>query len=484
MSLDVRQVTKRFGQVVANDQVSLLVEPGSLHAVLGENGAGKSTLMKILSGYQPADHGEVRLDGCPIRLGSPRAAVDAGIGMLHQDPLVCLPFSVLDNYVLGRADGDRSRAGAELEEGAGRLGFRLDPEREARSLSVGERQQLEIVRLLALGIRVLILDEPTSGISTGQRQALFEALRLLAGEGLIVLFVSHKLEEVEELCARVSVMRSGRIVGDRDLPCPAPDLVGLMFGKQVAVQAADRGPIGATVLAVRDLASHAGRRRVEQATLDVRAGEVVGLAGLAGSGQRALLRAVSGLDRPHAGRVELAGVDVTGLAYRRLRALGLHYLPAGRLEEGLFPGLTVTEHVRLARPGGGVIDWDAADADARAAIERYHVVGRPGSAVDDLSGGNQQRVLLAMMPDEVRLLLLEEPTRGLDIESANDVWRLLLERAEHGTAIVVSSADLDELIRYCHRIAVFFDGRILEVVEAATVDPLRLGALIGGRRTA
>jgi general nucleoside transport system ATP-binding protein len=484
MSLDVRQVTKRFGQVVANDQVSLLVEPGSLHAVLGENGAGKSTLMKILSGYQPADHGEVRLDGSPIRLGSPRAAVDAGIGMLHQDPLVCLPFSVLDNFVLGRGGLDRRRARADLEEGAGRLGFRLDPEREARSLSVGERQQLEIVRLLSLGIRVLILDEPTSGISTGQRQALFEALRLLAGEGLIVLFVSHKLEEVEELCARVSVMRSGRMVGERALPCATEDLVGLMFGKQVAVETARRGPTGATVLAVRDLDSHAGRRRVEQATLDIAAGEVVGLAGLAGSGQRALLRAVSGLDRPQAGRVELAGVDVTGLPYRRLRAQGLHYLPAGRLEEGLFPSLTVTEHVRLSRPGGGVIDWEAAAADARAAIERYHVVGTPDTPVDDLSGGNQQRVLLAMMPDDVRLLLLEEPTRGLDIESANDVWRLLLERAERGTGIVVSSADLDELVRYCHRIAVFFDGRILEVVEAASVDPLRLGALIGGRRTA
>lgn len=485
MSLQIRNVSKRFGPVQANQDVSLTVEPGSLHAVLGENGAGKSTLMKILSGYQAADRGEVLLDGRPIALGRPRAAVDAGIGMLHQDPLVCLPFSALENYLFGRSGKqDRDRAREELVSGAARLGFRIEADRPARSLSVGERQQLEIVRLLSLGVRVLILDEPTSGISTGQRTALFEALRTLAAEGLIVLFVSHKLEEVEELCSRVTVMQKGRVVGDRPLPCPPDELVEMMFGKSVDLgRAPERSP-GEVAVTISGLSSTVERRRIEGVDLEVGAGEIVGLAGLAGSGQRALLRVLSGLDRPHHGTVELGGEDITGRSYRQLRAMGVHYLPAGRLEEGLFPGLTLTEHVALAHPTGGVVDWSATRARAERAIEDYHVVGSPDMPIEDLSGGNQQRMLLAMMPEQVRLLLLEEPTRGLDIESANEIWDRLLTRARSGTAILVSSADLDELIRYCHRIAVFFDGRIIDVLDARTADPLVVGALIGGRRSA
>lgn len=479
MSLEVRKITKRFGDLVANDAVDLVVEAGALHAVLGENGAGKSTLMRILSGFQPADAGEVLLDGEPLVLGSARAATEAGIGMLHQDPLVVPTFSVLENFLFGRRM-TRARGRALLAEISARLGFVLEPERTASTLSVGERQQLEIVRLLSLGVRVLILDEPTTGITTGQREALFAALRSLAAEGLIVLFVSHKLEEVLDLCTSVTVLRGGRVVGTRPLPCPTSELVGLMFGGELVPSATAAAAPGPEVLRLRDLVAVEGRQRIHVSDLAVAAGEVLGLAGLEGSGQRVLLRTLAGLVRPDGGRILLEGTDVTGWSPGRLRSAGVHFLPAGRIEEGLFAGLTVAEHLELAHPSGrGRITPAELVSRAAPAIDRYRVKGGPGTEISDLSGGNQQRVLLAMVPAGVRLLVLEQPTRGLDVVSAQSVWELLLEHRE-AAGLVVASSDLDELVRYSDRIAVCFAGEVVAVVDARDVDADRLGSLIGG----
>ncbi len=480
MTLDIRNISKRFGSVRANDGVSIEIAPGTLHAVLGENGAGKSTLMKILSGFQSADTGEILFDGEALQLGSSRAAIDAGIGMLHQDPLVALPFSVLENFLFGRYDRlGRDEARQRLVEISERLGFALEPGRVVRTLSVGERQQLEIVRLLSLGVRVLILDEPTSGITTDQRIALFAALRTLAAEGLIVLFVSHKLEEVEALCSSVTVMRAGRVTGEIDLPCPSETLVEMMFGKVVTFGDRTSVQLGEVALSVHGVTAHHGRHRIEDAELEIRAAEVVGLAGLEGSGQIPLLRAIAGLSPVAGGRIELSPDDITQWSVADRLAAGVRFLPAGRLEEGLFEGLTISEHLTLV--AGDMPSRDSAVARAAAAIDRYHVKGVPTSPVEDLSGGNQQRVLLAMLPEELRVLLMEQPTRGLDIESADMVWSKILERRDDGTAIVFASADLDELIRYSDRILVCFDGRILAVEDAAMLDADTLGALIGGR---
>jgi ABC-type uncharacterized transport system ATPase subunit len=490
MSLELRDIHKRFGAVRANDGVTVEVEAGTLHGLLGENGAGKSTLMKILSGYFRADSGEVLLDGTRIDMSSPRDAIKAGIGMLHQDPLVFLPFSVLDNFLLGSPAGriDRSAADAKLHELAGRFGFSFDPDAPARGLTVGERQQLEIVRLLWLGARVLILDEPTTGISATQREKLFEALRILADQGMIVIFVSHKLEEVETLCGRVTVMRAGKVAGETDMPCPTDRLVELMFGKVLPRQEAPTVEHGDTVL---ELDSVVLRERSGTAanplSLQVRSGEVLGLAGLEGSGQRTLLRTCAGLLDPLAGRVRLAGRDMTGRRYRDFLAAGMYYLPAGRLEEGLVAGLTITDHFVLT--GGGrrdqgrrfFIDWSEARAMAGERISQNSIRGSPLSPADALSGGNQQRLLLAMMPAETRLLLMEHPTRGLDVESANWVWASLLERLGRGAAIVFASADLDELLRYSDRIMVFFAGEVLRIVDARQTTGEELGRLIGGK---
>lgn len=485
MGLELRDIKKFFGPVRANDGITLTVEAGELHGLLGENGAGKSTLMKVLSGFIEADSGDVALDGEAVPLESPRDAIEAGIGMLHQDPLVFLPFSVIDNFVLGSPGGvalDRGGAETALAELGERFGFSFDPDRPVRTLTVGERQQLEIVRLLWLGARVLILDEPTTGISATQRDQLFETLRTLAAEGMIVIFVSHKLEEIEQLCDKVTVMRLGKVVGKTDLPCPPEQLVEMMFGKVVVPSDRAAAALGGEALRLDGVTLSDRLLTTTDLSLTVATGEVIGLAGLEGSGQQLLLRALAGLHKPDTGVMSVDGIDMAGTGYRGHLDAGIHFLPAGRLEEGLVAGLTITEHFLLA--GESIdffVDWETAGDRAGARIEEFSIKGTPTSTAESLSGGNQQRLLLAMTPPGLRLLLMEHPTRGLDIESADWVWTRLLQRRAEGTAILFASADLDELLRYSDRIMVFFAGRVLRVLDAREADGEMLGHLIGGK---
>ena len=485
MALELRDISKAFGAVQANAGVSLLLEEGTLHGLAGENGAGKSTLMKILSGFQDADSGEIIVDGQPLELGSPRAALAAGIGMLHQDPLVFLPLTVLENFLLAGPGGlrlDRSAGAAELERVSGELGFSFDPNAPVRSLTVGERQQLEITRLLWLGARVLILDEPTTGISATQRIQLFATLRGLAAEGMIVIFVSHKLEEIDELCDTVTVMRSGAVVGSLSMPAPSERLVELMFGQVMEMTDRPDEALGEAVLKLDSVSVKSGSTDIVDLDFSVRRGEVVGLAGLEGSGQRVFLDTCAGFVTSGAGRIEIDGVDVTNDGYLTRLGSGLHYVPAGRLEEGLIDELTISEHFLLTSPDSRFfLDRQAARVDAESHIAGYAIRGEPESPAEALSGGNQQRLLLAMMPDELNVLLLEHPTRGLDIESADYVWTRILDRRTQGTAILFASADLDELLRYSDRIVVFFSGRVFSILAAEGLTGEDLGFLIGGK---
>jgi ABC-type uncharacterized transport system ATPase subunit len=484
MALEIRDIHKRFGPVRASDGVSFTVDEGSLHGILGENGAGKSTLMKILSGFYSADSGEVLLDGDVLGLDSPARAIESGIGMLHQDPLVFLPLTVLDNFALGSPGPlqlDRGEALSELNRVSSDLGFSFDPNRLAGSLTIGERQQLAITRLMWLGAKVLIFDEPTTGISATQRIQLFGTLKNLAKAGLIVLFVSHKLEEVEDLCDSVTVIRQGKVVFGAEMPVPPEILVEQMFGKVFVQQDHASVPLGDTMLRLSDVSIEEGTTHIQHLDLDVRAGEVIGLAGLEGSGQRALLRGCAGLVEPD-GTLAVGGRDVAGASYRAHLDAGVHYLPAGRLEEGLIQGISIAEHLVLASEDTSFfVDWGAADQVAEDDIEAYSIKGRPDSDAEALSGGNQQRLLLAMIPDIVKLLLLEHPTRGLDVESAAYVWTRLLSRRSDGTSIVFASADLDELLRYSDRIIVFFAGEVFAVRDTSDLGGEELGYLIGGK---
>jgi simple sugar transport system ATP-binding protein len=488
MHVELCNITKTFGSLRANDSLSLSFAEGRIYALLGENGAGKSTLMKILSGYQPPDSGEILIDGQAVTFETPADALRCGIGMLHQDPLDVPNLTVLDNFMLGRREGllpKRKAAREALETHAARLGFQLDPFRYVDSLTIGERQQLEIVRLLSLGARLLILDEPTTGISAEQKHTLFSSLkRLAAQEGMTIILVSHKLEDVAALCEEVYVLRGGKLVGHRHMPTPIDELVTLMFGQSLQPPSRRDHTLGEEILRAESVSLAARRLTVRDLSLSVRSGEVIGLAGLDGSGQSDFLRACAGLQPLNSGQILIGGVPIRGKSYAELLRMGVAYAPSGRLEEGLVDGLTLTEHFALARDGGAWIKWREATALAAEQIARYNIRGTPHSPVQTLSGGNQQRTLIALLPENLRLLLLEDPTRGLDVESTAWVWQQLLARRDAGAAILFTSPDLDEIVTYSDRVLVFCAGRATLVTDLAvsTRNPAeRLGELIGGK---
>jgi simple sugar transport system ATP-binding protein len=485
MHVELRDVYKSFGSIRANDGISVTAEPGTIHGLLGENGAGKSTLMKILSGFVAPDRGQTLLDGTPVRISSPAHAIRLGIGMLHQDPLDFPTLSVLDNFLLGSPGGltpDRGRARDTLGALAAQLGFSLPPDAPCAGLTIGGRQQLEILRLLSLGVEVLILDEPTMAISAPQRVQLFEALRTMAAQGKVIFFVSHKLEEVQELCSTVTILRRGRVAGNVSMPSETRPLVHLMFGQDLPRTHRARITLGAPVLDLSRLTASDGRLTLEDVSLRVDAGEVVGLAGLEGSGQRLFLHACAGLLRPMEGRVRIAGREMTGRPYRQFLDAGVAYLPAGRLGEGLIPGLTVTEHVVIAEHRPSLfIDWRAAAQSATRRIREFSIRGASDTRVQELSGGNQQRTLLALLPHQITVLLMEHPTRGLDLESGEYIWTRLLERRVHGTAIIFASSDLDELLLRSDQILVFSSGRVAPPLDAHRATVEQLGELIGGK---
>ncbi len=486
MRVELQDIRKHFGLVKANDGINLVLEEGVIYGLLGENGAGKSTLMKILSGYQPPDSGQILLDGQEAKFNSPANALAGGVGMVYQDPLDMPPFRVIDNYLLGRDRRLRlsyKTAAAELTEITGRYDFELDLNAYVDMLSMGERQQLELVRLLAGGARLLILDEPTTGISAEQKETLFDSMRRLAHEeSKTLILVSHKLDEVQELCNHAFVLRRGKLVGQSEIPCPNEKLVEMMFGQVPARSKRPSFDVGQPVLEIEDLVAGDYNLTIQDINLKIQAGEIFGLAGLEGSGQRRLIQACTGLIRPSGGQIKLTGQDVTAWSYHKMQSAGVAYLAADRLEGGLVAGLTLTEHLVLAEPEHSfLVDWDGAQREMENRIKHYQIVGRPNSTADELSGGNQQRLLFALLNSPLKLLLLEHPTRGLDVRSTNYTWDLLYQRREQGTAILFMSADLDEIIERSDRIAVFSGGKMSRIVAAKDTSVDELGHLIGGQ---
>jgi simple sugar transport system ATP-binding protein len=406
--------------------------------------------------------------------------------MLYQDPLDFPPLTVLENFLMGLDHGLISREEAyrgRLNEMAGHFGFHLDPAAPAERLTVGERQQLELIRLLALGVEVLILDEPTTGISSLQKQALFSALRKLAGEGKTILLVSHKLEDVEALCDRITVLRRGKVEGEMGLPFESKRLLGWMFGNELPPPPCfeRRTEEGVLTLAMEGVSASGGRAGLSPCHVAVRQGEVVGLAGLEGSGQGLFLRLAAGLERPETGKIRVAEKDMTGKDHHAYRARRVTFLPAGRLEEGLMPGLTITEHFALHQEGAMMIHWPNAQRRAEQGIERFRIRGSPLSVAESLSGGNQQRLLLALLPANPSLLLLEHPTRGLDMDSVQWVWEKLMAYADKGTSIVFSSAELDEIFQMADRVLVFFNGVVVKDVRTCDTTMEELAKAIAGK---
>ncbi len=503
-ALEMRGITKRYPGVVANDAIDLDVRPGEIHALLGENGAGKTTLMNILYGLARPDEGRILLDGQEVHLTGPSDAIARGISMVHQHFMLVPVLSVAENIVLGEETManplflDRREASRRIIELGRRFGFEVDPTARVGSLSVGWQQRVEILKALYRDARILVLDEPTAVLTPQETDEIFVVLRRLAAEGHSIVFISHKLYEVLAIADRITVIRRGKVVGERrPAETNEDDLAELMVGREVSLTV-DRGTSkpAETVLKVEGLhvKDDRGQEAVSGVDLEVRAGEILGVAGVAGNGQDELVEALIGLRRPSAGRITLDDKDITGRPTRAVYGEGVAYVPADRHRFGLvlpFPvseNLVLTDYHRPPYSRGILRNQAAIDAMAEERIRAFDI--RTPSAdvrVATLSGGNQQKVVVAReFARDLRLLVLDQPTRGLDVGSIEFIHRQVIAKRDAGTAILLVSAELDEVMELSDRVAVMYGGRIVAVLEGRTADKNEVGLLMatGGREAA
>lgn len=500
-ALEMRGITKRYPGVVANDSVDLEVRPGEIHALLGENGAGKTTLMNILYGLARPDEGQILLDGEPVRIAGPSDAIARGISMVHQHFMLVPVLTVAENILLGKEAManplflDRGEARRRIRELGARFGFEIDPDERVGRLSVGWQQRVEILKALYRDARILVLDEPTAVLTPQETVEIFAVLRRLANEGHSIIFISHKLYEVLEIADRITVIRRGKVVGERrPEDTDEDDLAELMVGREVQLTV-DRGTShpGEAVLEVSDLRvrNDRGRVAVDGVSFEVRAGEILGIAGVAGNGQDELVEAITGLRRPSGGRIMLEGHDVTSAGPREMHERKVSLVPADRHRFGLVLSFPLTDNLILtdyyAEPysRGLVRDEAAIVARAEEAIEQFDI-RTPGSRVSagTLSGGNQQKLIVAREFDrELRLLVLDQPTRGLDVGSVEFIHRQTIAKRDAGTAVLLVSAELDEVLEMSDRIGVMYRGKLVALVDGPSANREDIGLLMatGGR---
>ena len=495
-ALEMRGITKRYPGVVANDAIDLQVRPGEIHALLGENGAGKTTLMNVLYGLATPDEGEILLDGSPVRIAGPSDAIARGINMVHQHFMLVPVLTVAENILLGEETManpiflDRKEAHRRIVDLGRRFGFEIDPEAKVASLSVGWQQRVEILKALYRKARILVLDEPTAVLTPQETDEIFAVLRRLAAEGHSIVFISHKLYEVLEIADRITVIRRGRVVGERKpAETDEDDLAELMVGREVQL-VVDRGtshPAG-TVLKVAGLKANddRGHPMLRGVDLKVRSGEIFGIAGVAGNGQDELVESIIGLRKPVAGTVSLDGVDVTGHSPREMNEAQVAYVPADRHRFGLilpFPlsdNLVLTSYYRQPYARGLVRNRAAIRRDAASVVERFDI-RTPSTEVSagTLSGGNQQKAVVAREFDrDLKLLILDQPTRGLDVGSIEFIHRQVIAKRDAGTAVLLVSAELDEVLEISDRIGVMYEGRVVAVMDGPTADKNAVGLLM------
>jgi ABC-type uncharacterized transport system ATPase subunit len=493
--VELQGITKTFPGVVANAGIDLALDPGEVLALLGENGAGKSTLMSCLAGLYRPDAGTILIDGRPATFRSPRDAIARGIGMVHQHFRLIDAFTVTENILLGwhlpRFALNARTEGARVERMASEHGLDVDPYARVWQLSVGERQRVEILKMLYRDARVLILDEPTAVLTPQEVRVLFSAIRRIAGQGRAVVFISHKLDEVQAIADRIVVLRGGHIVGQtRPAATSARELAQMMVGHEIEAGAGPLGAPGDVVLTLDRILAHGDRgyRALQVDALGVRQGEIMGVAGVAGNGQRELAEVVTGLRAAAAGRVVLDGHDITGLDPRGRFARGIAYIPEDRLDEGLIGAFSLVENAVLrdyAQPPisrGPFLSRRAARAKAAAVVNRFQVRTYDLDApVRHLSGGNQQRLLVGRETwASPRLLVAMHPTRGLDIDATAAVHRILLDLRGAGAGILLISESLEELFATSDRIAVLHRGRIVGERPAASATREEIGFLMAG----
>ena len=496
MKLELRGITKRFGALVANDHISVTIEPGEIHCLLGENGAGKSTLMNVLYGLYQADEGQILVDDVAVTFAGPGDAMAAGIGMVHQHFMLIPVFTVAENVMLGheptRAGGVLDLAAARhlVREISERFGFEVDPDALVGDLPVGVQQRVEIIKALARDARVLVLDEPTAVLTPQETDELMTIMRQLAAAGTSIVFITHKLREVREVADRITVIRLGKIVGTADPSASTTELASLMVGRAVdltvdkgAAQLSDKlfDVVGLTVLDDR------GNHLLDNVSFTIRGGEILAIAGVQGNGQTELTEAILGLRSRVRGSIQLNGRQLVGSTVRQVLDAGVGFVPEDRSKDGIIGEFTVAENLMLDRSIGAPfasglnIKQDHLDDFAEKAIGEFDIRTQGiKTRVGRLSGGNQQKVVLAReLSRELNLFIASQPTRGLDVGSIEFVHERIVATRDAGVPVLIVSTELDEVVALADRIAVMYRGKIVGIVDATT-SRTTLGEMMAG----
>ena len=496
MKLELRGITKRFGSLVANDHIDLVVEPGEIHALLGENGAGKSTLMNVLYGLYRADEGEILLDDVPQHFRGPGDAMAAGIGMVHQHFMLIPVFTVAENVMLGHEETkafgrlDLNAARKHVREVAQRFGFEIDPDALVGDLPVGVQQRVEIIKALSRDAKVLVFDEPTAVLTPQETDELMAIMRQLRDEGTSIVFITHKLREVREVADRITVIRLGKVVGEASPTATNAELASLMVGRAVELTVQKNPPhLGEGGLEVRDLRvlTHTGAIVVDGVSFDVRPGEILAVAGVQGNGQTELVEAIVGLAPRVEGSISLDGIELVGKSVHAILGEGVGFVPEDRKIDGLVGGFSVAENLILDRSSdpafarAGTLRRSALDSFARDRITEYDIRTQgPQTAAGTLSGGNQQKVVIAReMSRDLRLLVVAQPTRGVDVGSIEFIHKRIIETRDAGIPIIVVSTELDEVTALADRIAVMYRGTVVGIVPGDTPRDT-LGLMMAG----
>ena len=496
MKLELRGITKRFGPLVANDSIDLVVEPGEIHALLGENGAGKSTLMNVLYGLYEPDAGEIAVDDKSVTFAGPGDAIRAGIGMVHQHFMLVPVFSVAENVVLGYEPtsgpglisvGD---ARARVKDISDRFGFHVDPDAMVEDLPVGVQQRVEIIKALSRDAEVLILDEPTAVLTPQETDELIGIMRQLKEAGTSIVFITHKLREVRAIADRITVIRRGKVVGSASPQSTESELASMMVGRAVDLRVAKEPANPSEVtFEIKDLTviDAAGVRQVDNLSLQIARGEILAVAGVQGNGQTELTEAVIGLRRPIAGSITLDGAELVGRSVRDVINAGVGFVPEDRSTDGVIPSFSVAENLILnsfTRPPyskGVALNLTAVAENADLRMREFDV--RAGSAeapASTLSGGNQQKVVVAReMSRRLQLLVASQPTRGVDVGSIEFIHSRIVAERDTGTPVLIVSTELDEVVALADRIAVMYRGRIVGTVPGDT-DRDVLGLMMAG----
>ena len=495
--IEMREITKIFGEFVANDKINLELRKGEIHALLGENGAGKSTLMNMLAGLLEPTSGEIVVNGKSEKLDSPSKAASLGIGMVHQHFMLVEAFTVAENIILGsevtnKGVLDLKKADADILELSERYGLAVDPTAKVEDISVGAQQRVEILKTLYRGADILIFDEPTAVLTPAEILELMEIMKTLVKEGKSIILITHKLDEIRAVADRVTVIRRGKSIQTVGIEgATNKDLAEMMVGRSVSfVTEKEEAQPKEVVLAISDLVVNENRGvpAVKELSLDVRAGEIVGIAGIDGNGQSELIQAITGLRKVKSGSIKIKGQEVVGLSPRKITEMNVSHVPEDRHRDGLVLEMMLSENIALQTyykeplSKNGVLNYNQINSYARKLMEEFDVRAAneivPASA---LSGGNQQKAIIAREVDRnPDLLIVSQPTRGLDVGAIEYIHKRLIGERDKGKAVLVVSFELDEILNLSDRIAVIHDGKIQGIVKPSETNKQELGILMAG----